>query len=256
MGCCFKKQGLSILNDQLSQFYFRAIKLEFIIKKIKEFNNSTKNYNEFWNLTKLIGIHPDYKFQIDFWESAYVEYSDQSIDGILFVFLLLCKGDNLNKLEYIKYYLSSNINLAKENDNNLIMNRFKFQNIMYTYFSCLSFIPHNILKKEKKDLIQSNFGDQKYIQKYTEKILNEYVKKNFYVNAGAFLEEKIFLLVDDSKIRKSILEFYKNDLSKTKHDENKNVLESNNEERPLTLNNNGRLDSENSRFSPNKNKKA
>jgi hypothetical protein len=220
MGCCYKKNLLlENLNDFMQDFYFRLIRKDFLIAQIKEFNSKTgKNYFEFWSITKLLGIHSELQLQVDYWESAYVQHFETSINGILFIFLLLCKAEAWEKLEYIKYYLNFHVNHAKEADANLIMNLYEFKKILFVYFSCVSVIPLNTFLKIKRSTMSSQFLEQfekqlkeKFtddnVQSFTSYILKDYVKKNFYVNAGKFLNEKIELLTNDKLIRETIFNF-------------------------------------------------
>jgi hypothetical protein len=215
MGCCNKKNILEKLNEYMNDFYFRLIRQDFVVNQIKEFHNKTvKTYFEFWSLTKLLGIHTNLNFQVNFWELAYVSHADKNgIEGILFVFLLLCKADYSDKLRYVKSYLSVNINHSKEDDNNLIMTLVEFKKILFVYFSCLTTIPFESYIKtqtnrnlESEDLIKKKFHPDE-IKYFTDDILKNYVKKNFYVNAGKFLDDKINLLVNDNEIRKKICNF-------------------------------------------------
>jgi hypothetical protein len=215
MGCCNKKNYiLDHIENETKDFYFRIIRQDFIINQITEFNNkSFNNYYDFFNLTKQIGIHPNYSFQIDYWEIAYTTYSDHSLDGILFVFLFLCKADKLNILNYIKYYLRKNINHEKENDQDLVINLYEFKKILNVYFYCLTRVPLLAYLKQKTDennenerKIRDKFSEDN-IKLYTDYVISKHVKKNFYVNAGEFLEDKIDFLINDKLIRKTIYKF-------------------------------------------------
>jgi hypothetical protein len=215
MGCCYKKNYLlKTIDDFMKNFYFRVIRQDFIINQIKEFNSkAVKSYHEFWAITKLLGIHPELQLQVDFWESAFVTHVDNSLDGLLLIFLLLCKADTKNKLEYLKYYLSTNINHSKESDNNLIMNLYEFKKIIMVYFSCLTIIPFETYlkikdsKDEKSDGLMRERFNETNIKLFTDFIIKDYVKKNFYINAGKFLEEKIEFLINDNLIRNTIYKF-------------------------------------------------
>lgn len=221
--CCNKRNVLKDkINNIMKDFYFRLIRQDFVIANVQEFNKTKKNYHEFWLLTKLLGIHADLSFQVSFWESAFVSYSETSLDGLLLVFLLLCQGETSNKLEYLKYYLSVNINLSKENDNTLIMNYYEFKKILSVYFSCLTTVPletylklnsGNKISNESTEIINLNintirekFNDET-IKCFTEFLIKDYVKKNFYINAGKFLDKNINFLTNDNLIRKTILKF-------------------------------------------------
>jgi hypothetical protein len=214
MGCCIKRNYLlDKIDIVMTDFYFRLVRHDFVINKIQEFNKSSKNYHDFWELTKLLGIHSHLPFQTRFWETAYVDHAENSLDGLLCVFLLLCNGDIFNKLEYLKYYLSVNINLSKENDLSLIMHCQEFKKILYVYFSCISSIPLNTFIKVKKindassEILSKEHYNEEVIKSFTDFIIQDYVKKNFYVNAGKFLDQNINFLCDDKIIRKTIFKF-------------------------------------------------
>jgi len=214
MGCCNKRYYLlDKLDIAMTDFYFRLVRHDFVITKIQEFNKSSKSYHDFWELNKLLGIHSQLNFQTMFWETAYVNHSENSLDGLLFVFLLLCNGDIFNKLEYIKYYLSVNINLSKENDLSLIMHCQEFKKILYVYFSCLSSIPLNTfinvkkIKDENSEKLSKEHFTEEVIKSFTDFIIQDYVKKNFYVNAGKFIDQNINFLCDDKIIRRTICKF-------------------------------------------------
>ena len=251
MGCCLKKNYLlKTIDDMMKNFYFRVIRHDFIINQIKEFNNKAiKSYHEFWAVTKLLGIHPDLQLQVDYWETAFVNHSDTSLEGLLMIFLLLCKADMKNKLEYLKYYLSVNINHSKENESNLIMNLYEFKKIILVYFSCLTVVPLETYlkikgcKDEKSDhMMREKFNDT-HVKVFTDFILKDYVKKNFYVNAGKFLEEKIEFLVNDRLVRRTIYKFNYNrsgdhDKRKTESDSGADQKEQfNTENKPLNNSN-------------------
>lgn len=214
MGCCNKKNYmLDHLNNIMKDFYFNSIRLDFIISQISEFNRSSKNYHEFWDLTKRLGVHQDLLFQVRFWETAYVSHSDTSLDGLLMIFILLCNGDTQSKLEYLKYYLSVNINKSKENDNKLILHSQDFKSILMVYFLSLSTTPFNtyVMVMNVNDefsvrTVKEHFSST-VIKDFTDFILKDYVKKNFYINAGKFIENNIELLTSDKEIRKRIYNY-------------------------------------------------
>jgi hypothetical protein len=235
MGCCNKKNYiLDHIENETKDFYFRIIRQEFIINQITEFNNkSFKNYYDFFNLTKQIGIHPNYSFQIDYWEIAYTTYSDYSLDGILFVFLFLCKADKLKILNYIKYYLRKNINHEKENDQDLVINLYEFKKILNVYFYCLTRVPLLAYLKQKTDennenerKIRDKFSEDN-IKLYTDYVISKHVKKNFYVNAGEFLEDKIDFLINDKLIRKTIYKFVSKNVDLAEEKEEYNSVKNN-----------------------------
>ena len=229
MGCCSNVHFEDIIEKIMSQFFFRKIRHDFTVSHIEEYlHTPVKTYYEFLTLTKILGIHSDLNFQTTFWEQCYVTHIDKyGIDGILFLPLFLCSGDIMIKLDYIKEYLSVNINHSKEyNSSTLIMTVNDFQNILFTYFSCLTTIAFNSYnninrieegisdpanvnteKSGEFEKLQQCFSS-KQIEFFTKKILKPYTKKNFYVNAGKFLEDNIYFLVNDSQIRNSIIEWY------------------------------------------------
>lgn len=223
MGCCYKKNYiLRKIDDLTNEFYLKSISHDFTIAQVNEFNKKTlKNYFEFWSLTKVLGIHSNYTFQLFYWEAAYVFITNSNLNiiGILLVFLLLCKANPQEKIDYVKYFLSENINHSKERDANLIMNLYEFKKILLVYFSCLTFIPLNIYLKIKEmnkenekekatfeKLIKEKFVEEN-IKIFTDFMLKDYVKKNFYVNAGKFFDENINFLIDDKLIRMTVYKF-------------------------------------------------
>ncbi len=216
MGCRQGNKLLDDINHMMKDFYFRLIRLDFIISKIQEFNKSKRNYYDFWVLSKILGIHTLLPIQSNFWQFSYVSYYEISLEGILLIFFFLCQGEKQKKLDYIKYYMSSQVNLSKEQDDTLVMNYNEFKKIITVYFSCLTTIAHKILFSdpdydedndyEKNQLIRDSFNEE-VINNFTEYLLRSYVKKNYYVNAGRFFDENIDLLLDDYMIRKSIIKY-------------------------------------------------
>lgn len=227
MGCS-KTKFKDIMEKKMSQFFLRIIRHDFVVSHIEEYlKKPAKTDYEFLNLTKHLGIHSDINFQNTFWEKCYLTFKDDyGIDGILFIPLLLCKGDIYTKLSYIKQYLSININHSKEyNEKSLIMNLKEFHNILFCYLSCLTHIA--FVSYTEIHLIDETGGNNKEMRKYalcfssgqienfTRRLLRPYSKKNFYVNAGKFLDDYISLLVNDKEIRKLINEWFE----KGKHQE-------------------------------------
>jgi len=215
---CFKSKNIILndINDQMNEFFFRLIDHEFIIEKIEEFNNTNKTYHEFWNLTRLLGIHPNLKFQVEFWESAFVQFYDVSLDGILFLFILLCDAHHTEKKYLIKRYLSSRFSNTISKDDDLIMNLSEFKNIILVYLSCLTNIPFNILAKTKKNSDNNNFDfiySESNIKSFTDDFIKNFVRKNYYINTGEFFNENFDILIDDNKMRKFIFDKYMKDNS-------------------------------------------
>ena len=229
MGCS-NAHFEDIIEKIMSQFFFRKIRHDFTVSHIEDYiHKPVKTYYEFLSLIKVLGVHNDIDFQNTFWEKCYVTHIDKyGIDGVLFLPLLLCNGDIRTKLDYIKEYLSVNINHSKEaNLSTLIMTLNDFQNIIFTYLSCLTTIafesyinvnsiedsinnPANVnsdKKIQELEKFQQCFSPQQ-IEFFTKRILRPYSKKNFYVNAGKFLQDNIDLLVDDNLIRNMIIEWY------------------------------------------------
>ena len=229
MGCS-NAHFEDIIEKIMSQFFFRKIRHDFTVSHIEDYiHKPVKTYYEFLSLIKVLGVHNDIDFQNTFWEKCYVTHIDKyGIDGVLFLPLLLCNGDIRTKLDYIKEYLSVNINHSKEaNVSTLIMTLNDFQNIIFTYLSCLTTIafesyinvnsiedsinnPANVnsdKKIQELEKFQQCFSP-KQIEFFTKRILRPYSKKNFYVNAGKFLQDNIDLLVDDNLIRNMIIEWY------------------------------------------------
>lgn len=213
MGCLKSKHSvLTHLNDLMNEFYFRLIHHEFIMSKITEFNNSNKTYHEFWNLTKLLGVHPDLKFQVKYWESAFVQFHDLNIDGLLFLFILLSDAKITEKKYLVRFYLSSRYNDSITNENDLIMNLSEFKNILYVYISCLTTIPLKIIHEMRFDPEYEKYKEifsDKNIKNFTDGFIKSFVRKNYYVNAGAFFDDKFELLINDKLIRETIFKGYK-----------------------------------------------
>jgi hypothetical protein len=212
MGCLKSKYSvLTQLNDLMNEFYFRLIHHDFIMSKITEFNNSNKTYHEFWNLTKLLGVHPDLKFQVKFWESAFVQFYDLNLDGLLFLFILLSDAKTTEKKYLVRFYLSSRYNNSITNENDLIMNLSEFKNILYVYISCLTTIPLKIIHEMRFDpeyeKYKEIFSDNN-IKNFTDGFIKSFVRKNYYVNAGAFFDAKFDLLINDKLIRETIFKEY------------------------------------------------
>lgn len=230
MGCCSSKSFEDIIDHIMSQFYFRIIRHELIVSDIEEFlSKKNKTYYEFLSMTKNAGLHSDVSFQTIYWEKCYVEHVDQyGVDGLLFIPLLLCEGDQVTKLEYIKQYLSININHSKENSlSSLIVELESFQNIIFTYLSCLTSMVVETMddlygsgensvyyeksrekdKENEKEKMRFCFAKEQILE-FTKKQLFEYSKKNFYVHAGKFLEDKIEFLTNDKQVRKEIIAWY------------------------------------------------
>ena len=231
MGCCSSKSFEDLIENVMSQFYFRIIRHELIVADIEEFlNKPIKTYYEFLSVTKNVGLHEDVYYQTTLWEKCYVTHVDKhGIDGLLFIPLLLCQGDMITKLEYIKQYLSVNINRSKEHNSvlSLTIHLKDFQNIIFTYLSCLTSIAvetycvtnkmedlyandTNSVYNEKNremDKFRNRFASEQILN-FTKELLKPYSKKNYYVNAGKFLEDNIPFLTNDKHIRKQISLWY------------------------------------------------
>ena len=228
MGCCSSTSFEDIIEHIMSQFYFRIIRHELIVADIEEFlNKPIKTYYEFLSMTKNVGLHEDVYYQTTFWEKCYVTHIDKyGVHGLLFIPLLLCLGDMITKLEYIKQYLSVNINHSKENSVlSLTMVLKDFQNIIFTYLSCLTTmaVETYCVTNKMEDLYandtvynEKSGGVEKFrnrfateqILNFTKELLRPYSKKNFYVNAGKFFEDNIAFLTNDKHMRKDISLWY------------------------------------------------
>lgn len=215
--CCRKESKiLTIINEKMDAFYFRFMKLDYIKKKINEFNEKKeKNYFTFWELTKICGINAELEFQNKYWELVYVYYGKENISGVLFLFILLCKGDDEQVFIFLKHYLSNYVNKSQDENKKLIMNLSDFEKILKTYFCCLTIVPYKsciyfkyLNKDSDFDKINKKYNEQ-IISDYTTDVLKNYVKKNYYVNVEDFLENNLTLLKDDRRIRKDILSYKK-----------------------------------------------
>ena len=235
MGKCISKKSTDTIEHIMSKFLFRVIRHDFIVSHIEDYiHKDIKSYYDFFNLTKILGIHTDLHFQITYWEDCYVNFVNKNgIDGILLVLLLLCNGTLKTKLNYVKLYLAVNINHSKEKDavNNLIINLNIFKKIIFTFFACLTNVAFNaFLKSHENDFNEEqnefytnenvideeemkyykDIFSEKNIENFTLYLLKPYTKKNFYVNAGKFFDENIEFLTNDKKIRNYIREHIKN----------------------------------------------
>lgn len=244
MGCSQTNKLPESINIMMNNFYFRSIGLDFIIVKIQELNKSKIIFYDFWMLTKLLGIHDNFNIQEDFWKSSYTAYHETSLDGILLIFFLLCLSEKQGKLEYVKYYMKTHINLSKENDDSLIMNYYEFKKIVNVYFSCVTLIPlKTYIKINKVDvdnnlIVEKAFSEEN-INRYTEYLIKNYVKKNFYINAGKFFDENIDLISNDELLRNKILKFCNNNIEnqcekKINFSDNDEISVSDTEKNPLT----------------------
>jgi hypothetical protein len=192
------------------------MKLDYIKKKINEFNEKKeKNYFTFWELTKICGINAELEYQNKYWELVYVMYGQKNISGVLFIFILLCKGEDDQVFSFLKHYLSNYVNKSQDENKKLIMNLSDFEKILNTYFCCLTIVPYqssiyfNYLTKDSDfDKISKKFHKDN-IKEYTTNVLKNYVKKNYYVNVEDFLENNLDLLKNDKRIRREILNFKK-----------------------------------------------
>lgn len=220
--CCSKESKLMIkIDNDMNQFYFRFMKLDYIEKRINEFiEKKEKNYFTFWQLTKLCGINSDLNFQNKYWELVYVKYGKDNITGVLFIFIILSKSENDQIISFLKYYLSKYVNKIQDNSKKLIMNLNDFEIIIKTYFSCLTTIALETtcatstcddLDNFKKEMtfykkISKKFSNE-YIAAYTNDVLHDYVTKNYYVKVEDFLENNLDLLKSDKRIRSEIYRF-------------------------------------------------
>lgn len=236
------------IDEKMEKFFFRVIPHEYIVTHIEDFIQDyiekKTNYYDFQCLIKVIGIHDDLSFQNDFWEKCYVWHTDKyGLDGILLIPLFLCQGEKDLKLEYVKEYMSKYIKHEKEfNRKNLIINLTQFYNIMYTYFSCIASVPLNYLegklkesKKQKEEKIKKMnefklIYSNETVTQFTNYLIKGYSRKNFYVNAGKFFEDRIESLTDDKKIREEIKEFYKKGETKSMKKKEEEKLEEDEDE--------------------------
>jgi hypothetical protein len=234
---------LHSVEDFMNDFYFRLIDHEFIKARIKELkSNTTICYSDYWELTKKIGIHTSLTKQTEFWESVFVNYSDISIDGILFVFLLLSEGTIEEKRKELKAYLWTNIIHSKEpQKEKLILNLEQFKNIFFVYFSALTHIAVNTVCHTKDGQDQNDqrikeIFNENNIEDFVDRMMMKYSKKQFFINAGKFLDENIELLTKDSLIREAVYNIYANVQRKEMSvDEKANILSDGNKE-PVDIN--------------------
>lgn len=248
MGSCSKK-STDIIEHVMSKFLYRVIRHDFVVSHIEDYiHKDLKSYYDFFNLTKVLGIHTDLHFQVTYWEDCYVNFVNKNgIDGILLVPLLLCNGARKVKLNYVKLYLAVNINHSKDKDatNNLIINLNVFKKIIYTFFACLTHVACNaFIKSHEHDENEEYQNDdnldcqemkfykdifsEKNIENFTLYLLKPYTKKNFYVNAGKFFDENIDFLTNDKKIRNYIQQHIKNINNIIKVEENNELNNSDN----------------------------
>lgn len=235
---CFKESKWQTkINRDMNEFFFRFMKLEYIMRKINEFNDKKeKNYFTFWELTKLCGINSNLSFQNKYWELVYVRNGKESITGVLFIFILLSIGKNDLKLLYLKHYLSKYVNKSKDESKKLIMNLNDFESILKTYFSCLTLIAF-----ETCDFFENFKKDKSYgfceenISHYTTFVLKNYVKKNYYVNVEDFLENNLELLQNDKRIRSEIVCFKQAKLNVLSKIDYVSFDEKSDDNQPLTL---------------------
>jgi hypothetical protein len=248
MGSLCEKESpcIGIINEKMNEFYFRFMKLDYIKKKINDFNEKKeKNYFTFWELTKVCGINSNLDFQNKYWELVYVKHGKENITGVLFLFILLSNGSNDDVFIFLKHYLSKYVNKSQDKSKKLIMNLSDFEQILKTYFSCLTIVPfetcdcfHFFNKDRNYDQLSKKFNYEN-ISNYVSFVLTKYVKKNYYVNVEDFLENNLNLLKDDKRIRKEISKFALN--KKSKRDSNLGpssdydyILERNDENQALT----------------------
>ena len=278
MGKCLSKKSTDTIEHIMSKFLYRVIRHDFIVSHIEEYiHKDIKSYYDFFNLTKILGIHTDLHFQITYWEDCYVNFVNKNgIDGILLVLLLLCNGTLKTKLNYVKIYLAVNINHSKEKDavNNLIINLNIFKKIIFTFFACLTNVAFNAFVKshendfnEDENFNNENFIDEdeikyykeifseKNIENFTLYLLKPYTKKNFYVNAGKFFDENIEFLTNDKKIRNYIREHIKN-INNIINEENNNELNNSDNIINEDNNNNNVVNTENEQTNSNKDFKS
>ena len=214
MGCCSKKtKDLKNIDSlmKMDNFFIKKINFAFVRKKIDEYNNCPyKNYYAFWTLVKHCGIHQDISYQRNYWELAYAKYSDESILGILMILILQCNGNEKDKISYITQYIQKDIIKSKIQDEHLIMNLEMFKTILKVYFCCMTKITLEAVDKKLCDISQIQLEevirkyDEKIIKSFIDKFLTDYVKKNFFVNAGKLLVDKINFLIDENMLRAKI----------------------------------------------------
>ncbi len=244
ISCCYKESKvLSTINEKMDAFYFRFMKLDYIKKKINEFNEKKeKNYFTFWELTKICGINAELEFQNKYWELVYVMYGKENISGVLFIFILLCKGADEQVFSFLKHYLSNYVNKSQDENKKLIMNLSDFEKILRTYFCCLTIVPYQsciyfkyLTKDSDYDKISKRFNENN-ISEYTTNVLKNYVKKNYYVNVEDFLENNLDLLKNDKRIRKDIMNYKKDKKSKNIHPlgDDDFIIDKNEEKQALT----------------------
>jgi hypothetical protein len=238
-----KQNILHSVEDFMNDFYFRLIDHEFIKARIKEIKSKpVVCYSDYWDLTKKIGIHTSLPKQTEFWESAFVNYSETSIDGILFIFLLLSEGTIESKLKEIKSYLWTNIIHSKEpQKEKLILNLEQFKNIFFVYFSALTHIAVNTIcntkeEHEQNDLRIKEIFNENNIDDFVDRMMLKYSKKQFFINAGRFLDDNIELLTKDALIRETVYNIYTNIKPREiQVDEKVNILSDGNKE-PVDIN--------------------
>jgi len=282
MGYCLSKKSNDIIEHVMSKFLYRVIRHDFIVSHIEDYiHKDLKSYYDFFNLTKILGIHTDLHFQITYWEDCYVNFVNKNgIDGILLVPLLLCNGTLKAKLNYVKLYLAVNINHSKDKDacNNLIINLNIFKKIIYSFFACLTHVAckayikshehdynENDAEFYKNDINDNNINNEemkyykdifseKNIENFTLYLLKPYTKKNFYVNAGKFFDENIEFLTNDKKIRNYIRQHIKNINNIINVEENNNIDLNNTDNIINEDNNNNNIHTESEKNPTNLNK--
>lgn len=212
--CSKESPCIAIINEKMNEFYFRFMRLEYIKKRINDFNEKKeKNYFTFWELTKVCGINSNLDFQNKYWELVYVKHGKDNITGVLFLFILLSNGNKENVFTFLKHYLSKYVNKSQDKSKKLIMNLNDFEQILKSYFACLTIVPFetcdtfNLFTKNKSYDQMSKRFNYENISNYTSHVLRNFVKKNYYVNVEDFLEQNINLLKDDKRIRNEILHF-------------------------------------------------
>lgn len=225
MGCFKSTLLITKLQNEMQKFYFRIIPHNFTVSHIEDYlHTPLRTYYEFLSLIEHLGIHSNPEFQKTFWERSFVKFNKEKygIDGILIIFMLLCKADPNTKLNYLKKYLNLNINHAKEQYKVLIMNMNDFKSIIYTYIKCITTIAFETYKavypdeldnmKLEEKVLDKCFSDEQ-MKSYVDHLLAPFEKKNYYVNAGEFLKTYMNILSDDMSIRSTIYQFYEKRMS-------------------------------------------
>ena len=224
-----QKNFNDIYEEYMQNFLCRLLRLDFVVSYINDFfNQNERTYYSFFMLMKVLGAHKNLKFQTNYWSDCYIYFYEKlGIHGILFIPLLLSKGDTDDKKKIIKKYLNEHINNTKERitvNSNLVINLLEFKKVILTYISCVSTRGlENVIKAINNDPIESEILKDKekideikkyrllysnqLVESFVDVLVRPYSRQNYYVNAGKFIDDNIDFLTDDKKIRLRLREF-------------------------------------------------